>query len=133
MRVAAAALAAGAAPPFAVNVTNVGPVPSDVSALAFVSTGVPGEPLQRLFDFQRAASVAPGASVVLTFTLPPAQAAVVGADGARMLRAGGAPLSIAIGDVLRASGEERAGARVRARLLVTGDADIVLSHPPPQR
>ena len=44
----ATAWAAGAvAPPaYAVNVTNTGGVPSDVSALAFFSTGLPGEPIQ---------------------------------------------------------------------------------------
>jgi hypothetical protein len=72
-------------PPYAVNVTNTGSVVSDVSALAFVSTGVAGEPLQQLFDFQRAARVAPGASVVLVFTLAPELASVVRADGARVL------------------------------------------------
>jgi hypothetical protein len=44
----AAAWAAGNATPpsYAVNVTNTGSVVSDVSALAFFSTGLPGEPLQ---------------------------------------------------------------------------------------
>ena len=58
---------------------------ADVSALAFVSTGVPGEPLSQLFDFQRAAAVAPGQSVVLQFTLPPSAASVVRSDGTREL------------------------------------------------
>ena len=50
-----------------------------------MSTGVAGEPLQQLFDFQRAARVASGASVVLVFTLAPELAKVVRADGARVL------------------------------------------------
>jgi hypothetical protein len=80
-----AAVGPGALPPYAVNVTNTGSVTSDVSVLAFVSSGVPGEPISALFDFQRAASVAPGQSVVLEFTLPPALAAVVAVDGSRVL------------------------------------------------
>jgi len=137
-------LARGAAPPFAVNVTNTGAAAADVSALAFVSTGVPGEPLQKLFDFQRAADVQPGQSVVLQFTLPPAVAAAVTREGARVLRAGAA-LEVAIGDVprgARAPGSgliapaegERAGARARARVLLTGEADAVVTRaPPPQQ
>ena len=35
-----------------VQVTNTGSVTSDVSALAFVSTGAPGQPISELFDFQ---------------------------------------------------------------------------------
>ena len=44
----AAAWAAGAAAPpvYAVNVTNTGAATSDVVALAFYSTGLPGEPIQ---------------------------------------------------------------------------------------
>jgi hypothetical protein len=80
-----AGLAATPLPPYAVNVTNTGSVTSDVSALAFLSTGVAGEPLSALFDFQRAAAVAPGDSVVLEFTLPPQAAAVVTREGARVL------------------------------------------------
>lgn len=44
----AAAWAAGiaASPAYAVNVTNTGNVTSDVSAMAFFSTGLPSEPIQ---------------------------------------------------------------------------------------
>lgn len=58
--------------PFVVNVTNTGTRSSDVSVLAFSvcnsSSCAPGQPLQQLFDFQRAPNVAPGESVTLSFT-----------------------------------------------------------------
>jgi xylan 1,4-beta-xylosidase len=59
----------GEGPSFAVNVTNTGAVTSDVSALAFLHSDVPGEPLQQLFDFARAGALRPGESVVLTFVM----------------------------------------------------------------
>ena len=46
---------------YAVKVTNTGGVVSDVSALAFVSTGVAGAPLKQLFDFNKAAALPPAA------------------------------------------------------------------------
>ena len=112
--------------PFAVNVTNTGHVVSDVSALAFVTSGVPGEPLQRLFDFQRATALAPGASVTLYFTLPPSLAATVTRHGTRELRAG-TRLEISIGDVARARGSPRPSSVVRAQVLLEGASDRVKS------
>jgi beta-D-xylosidase 4 len=132
----AAALASGVLPPFAVNVTNTGGVTSDVSALAFVSTGVPGEPLKQLFDFQRAAAVAPGDSVVLSFTLPPELAAVVLADGSRVIRPG-TTLRVTIGDVPAAtvpwSDAVARGSIVRTDVVVGGEADVVVSSLPPRK
>jgi beta-D-xylosidase 4 len=67
----ASALAAGlAAPPsYCVNVTNTGQRTSDVSVLAFLSSGLfPQEPLQELFDFGRLAALAPGETRALSFS-----------------------------------------------------------------
>jgi beta-D-xylosidase 4 len=78
-----------AAPPqYAVNVTNTGPVTSDVSVLGMVSSGLPGEPLQELFDFGRLAALAPGETRTVTLTLPAGIAATVSAAGDRMLLPG---------------------------------------------
>jgi beta-glucosidase-like glycosyl hydrolase len=85
---AASAAAAAPPPPYAVNATNTGARRSDLSLLAFVASGVPGEPLQQLFDFNRAAGVAPGETVTLYFSLPPRLAARVGADGRVALHQG---------------------------------------------
>jgi beta-D-xylosidase 4 len=61
----------GAVPPqYSVNVTNVGSVTSDVSVLGMYSTGIPGEPLEELFDFERVAALAPGQTVTVTLSLP---------------------------------------------------------------
>ena len=70
---------AWAPPPYAVNVTNVGSVASGVTVLAFVDPDA--GPRQRLFDFQGAALLAPGASTTLIFSIPPAAAARVDARG----------------------------------------------------
>ena len=78
----AAALAAGAAAPPAhcVNVTNTGAVTSDVSVLAFVSSGAADEPLQELYAFGRLAGVAPGETRALSLV-----------GDARVLASGRAP------------------------------------------
>ena len=81
--VAAESLAAGDAPLYRVNVTNTGHVVSDVSVLGFFSTGLPGEPLQELFDFSRVAALAAGASAEVTLTLPPGVAATIDSKGKR--------------------------------------------------
>lgn len=100
--------------PYGVNVSNTGTRASDISVLGFVSSGVPGEPLQRLFDFQRAAAVAPGETRTLIFSLPPDAAARVGHDGAVTLHAGA--LRVFIG----APGEMM----LEARLTVEGGAVV---------
>jgi len=75
-----------AAPPqYVCNVSNTGAVTSDVSVLGFFSTGLPGEPLQELFDFARVAALAPGATATVTLTLPAGVAAVVDAAGEKSL------------------------------------------------
>ena len=79
----AAELAAGATPQYVCNVTNTGAVASDVSVLGFYSTGLPGEPLQELFDFARVAALAPGATATVQLTLPPWVAATIDEAGAR--------------------------------------------------
>lgn len=75
-------------PPFGVNVTNTGQRVSDISLLAFVSTDEPGEPIQKLFDFARTASVAPGETRTLLFTMPSDIAGSVLADGSIELKQG---------------------------------------------
>ncbi len=87
------------APPYGVNVTNTGTRTSDLSLLAFAAPAQPptpasGEPLQRLFDFARAAAIAPGASVTLYFTASAEAVAAVAPSGARVLRAGALAVSI---------------------------------------
>jgi hypothetical protein len=111
----AAEFGSGAAanpPAFAVNVTNTGAVTSDVSVLAFFSSDVPGEPIQELYDFGRAAAVAPGQTVQLTFSLPPEVAARVDADGTSAVVPG--RYKVRIGDVLAS------GNFVRGEVEVTG-------------
>ncbi len=119
-------------PPYAVNVTNTGSVTSDVSVLAFVATGVTGEPIQLLFDFQRTSSVKPGQSVEMYFTLPPDLAAVVTKTGSRVLIPG-TVLTITIGDVPRSAAPEDAVSRLTAVLTVTGDQEVLVSSLPPRK
>jgi beta-glucosidase-like glycosyl hydrolase len=88
-------LAEGPPPSFAVNVTNIGTVVSDVTAMAFISgSGAPSEPLRECFDFARAAAVAPGSWVLLTFTLPPWVAARVDAAGVQAVSRGAFVVSV---------------------------------------
>lgn len=57
-------------PQYLVNVTNTGSVTSDVSVLAFVSSGLfPQEPLEEVFDFGRLAGLQPGETRQLQFTM----------------------------------------------------------------
>ena len=100
--------------PYGVNVTNTGARTSDISLLGFVSSGVPGEPLQKMFDFQRTAAVAPGETRTLIFSLPLDAAGRVGRDGAVALHAG--VLRVLIG----APGEHM----LEARLAVEGSAAV---------
>ena len=116
-------------PSFAVNVTNVGSVVSDVTAMAFISgsPGAPTEPLRECFDFGRAAALAPGASVLLTFTLPPWVAARVDAAGVQAVRRGDYLVSVV-------GGGGGGGAPALERVLeVTGDEDVVLFDLPAVR
>ena len=106
-------------PPYAVNATNTGTRTSDISLLAFISSGLPGDPLQELFDFQRAAAVAPGASVLLYFTVPTVAAARTGDDGSAALAAG--DLAIRIG----APGDQM----LATTLTVTGERTVVRAAP----
>ena len=86
----------GAAPPaYAVNVTNTGLVVSDVSALAMVASGLPEEPIEELFAFDRAAAVRPGETRTLRFSVGQWAAA-------RGRRAG--EYTVRIGDVRSSSG-----------------------------
>jgi len=110
----AAALVASP-PSFGVNVTNVGAVASDVSAVAFFSSGAAGEPISECFDFARASSVAPGASVTLTFTLPPLVAARVSAAGVQAVAPGRYTVSVRGG-----------AADIHRELAVTGGESVVL-------
>jgi beta-glucosidase len=85
---------ARSAPPYAVNATNTGTRASDLSLLAFITPPQAGGPLQRLFDFDRAAGVQPGQSVTLYFTASAVAVGAVGADGAVTLSAGEARVAI---------------------------------------
>jgi beta-D-xylosidase 4 len=90
LRVDAAAWATGAAqaPAYAVNVTNTGTVASSgITVLGFIEPGVAGGARQKLFDFAGSPMIAPGASQLLTFTVPPALAARVDARGETALHA----------------------------------------------
>lgn len=122
----AAAWAAGeAAPPaYAVNVTNTGSVTSDVSVMAFYSTGLPGEPIQELFDFQRASALAPGQSVTLYFTMPAEIAATVSDEGEQALTPG--RYRVRIGDVPRSPGEASESSFVQGTFTITGEEKAVL-------
>lgn len=124
-RIDTTAFASGGNMSYAVTVTNTGTVTSDVSALAFVTSDA-GAPLKKLFDFARAAALAPGASATLYFSLTPNAAATVDADGSRVLRAGAR--RIVIGDVLPA-GVSDVGRVLRVTLYVDG-ADVELEAAP---
>lgn len=115
-------LASTAPPSYAVNVTNTGGVTSDVVALAFLSSGVPGDPIEQLFDFQRAAAVAPGATVTLYFATPRSVAARMSQDGVQALVPG--RLQVRIGDV------HSTGNFVSGALDVTGTQQVVLFDGP---
>jgi beta-glucosidase-like glycosyl hydrolase len=123
----AADWAAGLAQPpsYSVNVTNTGARASDVSAMAFFSTGVAGEPLTELFDFARAAALAPGATVTLHFTLSPEVAATVSAEGVQALTPG--VFRVRIGDVART------GNFVEGSVELRGSAPAVLMDMPALR
>jgi len=98
---------------YAVNVTNTGNVVSDISVLAFISSDIPGEPIQELFDFQRASHVQPGQTVTLFFSLPPGIAATVSLEGEKMVTPGS--YRIRIGDV------KESGNYVETTLQITGN------------
>lgn len=128
----AAAWAAGEAspPPWAVNVTNTGTSPGAVSALAFVSSGSPGDPLTELFDFQRTPTLQPGESVTLLFNTPlrivakggepePAAGATGGQERLPTLRLVPGAYAVSIGDV-----DGGPNGAVRGRLVVRGDAGV---------
>lgn len=85
---ARASTAAFQPPQYSCNVTNTGSVTSDVSVLGFYSTGLPGEPLQELFDFARVAALAPGATATVVLTLPARVAATITAEGKHVLVSG---------------------------------------------
>jgi beta-D-xylosidase 4 len=56
-------------PSYCVNVTNSGSVTSDVSVLAFLSAGIPDEPIQEVFDFGRLSSLQPLETREIYFTM----------------------------------------------------------------
>lgn len=106
-------------PAYAVNVTNTGTVVSDVSALGFYSTGLPTEPVEELFDFQRTASLAPGETRTLYFTLPPEVVATVNEAGEQTVQPG--VFTVRIGDV------RQTGNYAEGSLTVTGEAFTMFS------
>lgn len=82
---------------------------------------------QELFDFARASSLAPGATVTLYFTLPPLVAATVSDAGVQALTPGS--YTVRIGDVPgpHASAPPAAGARARwveGRAVLLGEAPV---------
>jgi type IV secretory pathway TrbL component len=90
---------------------------------------VPGQPIEALFDFQRVAALAPGATATVSLTVPPEVAAITTPSGVQSLvRNGGSSAtgssssgySVRVGDVA-STGNYAAG-----RLVVTGDADYEL-------
>lgn len=124
------ALAAGLpAPPVGVNVTNAGARTADVSALAFFESGAPGQPLQELFDFARAAALAPGETRTLWFTLPPSVLAEVRDDGTRVFAPARARLRV--GGVPRVAGGAPAhvGDFVERDLAIVGDEVLWRASP----
>ena len=72
---------ARSSPPYGVLITNTGTLTSDLSLLAFISSGLTGDPLQQLFDFGRVANIAPGANATLYFSVPSTIAARISDDG----------------------------------------------------
>lgn len=96
--VTTADLAAGTAAPYTVTVTNTGGVTSSVSALAFAASGEAGRPMKQLFDFQRVASLAPGQSATLSFSLSPGVFATLD-DSTRQLVVSAGVYEVTIGDV----------------------------------
>jgi beta-glucosidase-like glycosyl hydrolase len=56
---------------YVAQVTNTGKVTSDVVVLGFVSSGVAGQPLKELFNFERVSALAPGASTSVKLSVPP--------------------------------------------------------------
>jgi beta-D-xylosidase 4 len=68
--VTSALIVKNATPPsYCVNVTNTGNVTSDVSVLAFLSSGQPDEPLEEVFDFGRLHALEVGETRELHFTM----------------------------------------------------------------
>jgi hypothetical protein len=108
--------------PLHASASNRPPPRSDVSALAFFSSGQPGEPVQELFDFQRVAALAPGATVTVYFTLPPTVAARVSADGEQVVTPG--VYRVSIGDV-----EGGPAGRVEGTMTITGHPHTLFSMP----
>jgi beta-D-xylosidase 4 len=95
-----------ASPPYyACNVTNTGTVASDVSILGMFSSGIPSEPIQELFDFDRVAQLQPGETRTVYLTLPAGIAAIVTDAGDRVLVPGeyvvrvGEPRNWAVGSL----------------------------------
>jgi beta-D-xylosidase 4 len=76
------------APTLIVHVVNGGQVTSGISALGFISSGIAGEPTQKLFDFDRIARLDPGNFVDLTLQIPAAVAGIVDGNGTRTLQPG---------------------------------------------
>lgn len=121
--------AMAAAPSYAVNVTNAGNITSDVSALAFLAPMNSSDlsaPLQELFDFQRAAAVAPGQTVTLYFTVPRDVAASVSSAGEATLTPG--LFTVRIGDVPRHRGSGCAASScVVGQLSIVGDGALLFN------
>lgn len=87
---AAAWASGGVSPPaFSVALQNTGATVSSASVLGFISSGLPGEPSRRLFDFSRVESAIPGgATAPVSLAVPANVAALVNATGSTILTPG---------------------------------------------
>jgi len=127
----ALAACAAAPPSYCVNVTNTGPVPSDVSVLAFVSAGQPDEPLEEVFAFGRLAALAPGETRSLAFSMDlgvlasgrPGPAAVAAADPPGSLYLHPGDYTVRVGDTAAS------GNFAQAALRLAGDAPALYEGP----
>lgn len=84
-------------PEFAVAVTNDGLVISDISVLAFIISGIPGQPLRQLVDFQRGAQLHPNETITLYFTISLTATATTNQNGEQYIIPG--EYTIEIGDI----------------------------------
>ena len=110
-------------PSYCVNITNTGNVTSDVSVLAFLSSGQPDEPIEELFDFGRLHALEVGETRELHFSIsldvlasgrePEIQQSMMRRPGALYIWPGN--FTIRIGDTLAS------GNYVQTNLTVTGE------------
>lgn len=111
---------------YTATVTNTGGVASDYVLLGFLRSpsriaADPAEPLQELFDFARV-SLAPGASTVITLSVPPSVITHVDAAGDERLHAGDYEIEIGAG-----KGRGDAHEALTTKLTLVGPSRAVFS------